>query len=139
MFSKHNLKYFSAAEFGEYADQLAPSLLTSLDKFRELWGAPVLISPVDGAIGRHLGHDNLSQHNIDRWGEVRAVDVFPEGLNSLTAKRAYECAKKAGFTGIGLYSDTRPSWMMHLDVRDGKLATWSRVAGNYLGINELIA
>ena len=64
-------------------------------------------------------------HNADRYGEVRAADVFPKGLDKHNLQRAYDCAIEAGFTGIGVYKEARPSIMMHLDTRDGRLAKWS--------------
>ena len=134
-----NLRYFKASEFGVFYPLMSKDLLLKLDEFRHRWGAPVVVSPAAGGIGRHGGGD--SQHNVDKWGEVRAVDVFPKGMDSAAdMQRAYLIAREIGFTGIGLYTDTKPSNMMHLDVRAGThVATWSRVAGKYLGIGEVIA
>ena len=72
--------------------------------------------------------------------------IGPEGrrgiVTSAERQRAYEVAKKVGFTGIGLYTDTRPSNMVHLDVRadrrPGDPAKWSRVAGDYRAITEVL-
>lgn len=125
-------------------------LLTKLDAFRDQWGAPVQISPAAGGIGRHNGGDDHSQHNIDRWGEVRAVDVFPmveirPGQYRYMStredrQRAHDTARAVGFTGIGLYTDTKPGNMLHVDTREGsRVATWSRVAGDYRGIQEVLA
>lgn len=138
-----DLVYFRPSEFGAWFDYMSPSTLAALDEFRRLWGAPVTVSPAAGGLGRRLGYDDLSQHNVDRWGECRAVDFFPSGLNSLNANRAYECAKRAGFTGIGIYTDTSPGWMMHGDTRTDRTtmnpATWARVGRNYTGINEVVS
>ena len=132
------LKHFQPWEFRTWFADMSPELLTKLDKFRELWGQPVAISSHADGLGRHLGSSDTSQHNVDKWGEVRAVDVFPQGLNAQTKAFAIQCAKRAGFTGYGLYSDTSPGWMMHLDVRSDRSAvnpaTWARVGGNYVGI-----
>ncbi len=137
------LVYFSPGEFYGWFDQMSPELLRKLDIFRDLWGAPVVVSSHKNAIGRHLGPTDTSQHNIDKWGEVRAIDVFPQGLNSVSAKRAFDLAKAAGFSGIGLYNDTNPGWMMHLDVRSHRTsanpAKWARNQGKWVGIQELIA
>ena len=118
------MKYFKEDEFYGWFDNMSQKQLDCLDKFRELWGAPVQISPVIGGIGR-LGGSSRSMHNLERYGFVRAVDVFPKGLESNNLQRAYNCAVEAGFTGIGVYKDARPSIMMHLDTRDGMLAKWS--------------
>ena len=118
------MKYFTESEFLGWFESTSQKQLDRLDKFRELWGAPVKISPVDGGLGRR-GGASKSTHNIDRHGEVMAADIFPKGLDKNNLQRAYDCAIKAGFTGIGVYKDARPSIMMHLDSRPGRLAQWS--------------
>lgn len=138
-------RYFKPDEFQGFYDQLDPVLLDTLDRFRHLHGDQVVISPAEGAVGRY--DDSDSQHNINRWGEVRAVDVFPlrngRGLNQAEMQEAYLVARDAGFTGIGVYLDTKPYPMMHLDVRHdrqvGSPATWSRIAGTFGGIREAFA
>lgn len=138
-----NLKYFKPYEFGIWWPLMNPDVLTKLDAFREKWGAPVRISPHPDALGRHGGENSHSQHNVDMWGMVNAVDVFPEGMNSKAERqRAYKIAREVGFTGIGLYTDTKPHDMLHVDVRsdvkEGSPATWARVAGAYVGINAVV-
>lgn len=133
-----SLQYFTEAEFGVWANDMCPDLLAKMDKFREFWGRPVAISPHPDALGRELPITSKSMHNINLYGVVRACDSFPTGMTSKEElKRAYECAKEAGFTGIGLYTDTSPGYMIHLDNRDGdRVATWSRIKGKYLAIEE---
>lgn len=97
--------------------------LLALDRFRELWGRKVIVSKADGALGR--ADDSHSQHNILEVGLVKAVDFFPEGLNASNFARAEKLAEQAGFTGIGLYTDTSAP-MMHGDTREGNPARWSR-------------
>lgn len=137
-FTVLSLKHFSPWEFRTWFADMSPELLKKLDTFRELWGQPVVISSHADGLGRKLGPADTSQHNVNKWGEVRAVDVFPEGLNVQTKAFAIQCARQAGFTGYGIYSDTQPGWMMHLDVRADRSpvnpATWARVNGNYVGI-----
>lgn len=140
--TRPTLEYFSADEFGAWWPFMSADLLQKLDEFRRRWGAPVTVSGAHGALGRT--GDGHSQHNVDRWGEVRAIDVFPKGMDSLADRtRAFDIAKSIGFTGIGIYTDTKPSNMLHLDVREdrnaGDPAKWSRVGGRYLGIDEVIA
>ncbi|WP_299203295.1 hypothetical protein [uncultured Amphritea sp.] len=136
------LDRFKRSEFREWADDMALGQLLALDRFAKLWGAAVTVSGNAAALGRHMGPNELSQHNIDRWGEVRAVDVFPEGLTRENAKIARDLAKQSGFSGIGVYLDTsRP--MMHLDTRPDRTpdnpAQWSRIEGEYLGIERAFA
>lgn len=143
------LDHFTPEEFGQWWGRMSPELLRKLDAFRDRWGAPVVISPAQGGLGRHQGPDGTSQHNVDRWGQVRAVDVFPKvpagaaGYRYMTKqadrRRAFEIAQAVGFTGIGLYTDTQPGNMLHVDVRPGPtVATWSRVSGDYLGIGQVV-
>lgn len=138
------LRYFSPEEFGPWWPQMSRDLLFKLDEFRHRWGAPVIISPAEGSLGRHQGHVGESQHNVDAWGEVRAVDVFPKVngrymTRAADRRRAYEIAQEVGFTGIGLYTDTTPGNMLHVDVRPGnRVAKWSRVGGDYLDIGQVV-
>lgn len=138
-FLKPKLQYFTPGEFGVFYPMINSELLLKLDRFRHHWGRPVSVSPVAGAIVRHGGSSN-SQHNIDKWGETRAIDVFPAGMTTLAERqRAYQIARDVGFTGIGIYTDTKPSNLLHIDVRPGeRVATWARVSGQYVGINEVI-
>lgn len=144
--------FFEPSEFQGWWDQLNPELLDKLNRFRELWGMPVVVSSDPHAVGRHNGRGDVSQHNVDQWGEVRAVDVFPtvETRNGRAwvktiaqRERAFRLATEAGFTGIGIYTDTAPGNMLHLDVRqdraEGDPATWSRIAGNFWGIDQVLA
>ena len=121
---------------------MSPHLLNVLDNFREDWGDRVFISTHPQALGRRLGPNSHSQHNVDLWGQVRAADLFPDGMNTPDDfARAYECAKSAGASGVGIYTDTT-SPMIHLDVRQSTTpdnpAKWSRVRGEYLGIEEVM-
>jgi hypothetical protein len=148
--SKPELKHFSASEFGVWYPLMSNELLIKLDTLRDLLGSPVFISPVSGGIGRHGG--GSSQHNVDKWGEVRAVDVFAKiGGEFVTTQsqrqRLYDAARQAGFTGIGIYTDTiynsAPANLLHVDVRQDKTpnapALWSRVNGQYSGLTEVVA
>ena len=122
--------YFHEDEFQGWYDRLDPKLLPKLNAFRERWGAPVLISQARGAVGRKLGVNSNSQHNYDKWGMVRAVDIMPKGENTAAnRRRAFEIAKEVGFTGIGIYPKWNPQWGIHVDVRvdkePGNPATWS--------------
>ncbi|WP_444884863.1 hypothetical protein [Microbulbifer sp. PSTR4-B] len=146
--TRPKLNHFSRDEFGIWYPLMSADLLQRLDRFRTEWGGRVIVSKAEGGIGRE--DDSNSQHNVTRWGEVLAIDVFPQVqdvqgnwhyLNSPEQlERAYQVARSVGFTGIGLYTDTQPGHMVHLDVRPGDhIATWSRIAGEYRGISEALA
>ena len=131
--TNHNLvlRHFRAEEFGKWWELMSPHLLLGLDAFRDQWGAPVVVSPSREALGRHDG-DGRSQHNVDRWGEVRAADVFARGLTGpRAAAKARRIAERVGFTGVGVYPQALPHAMLHLDWREGRTpsepAEWTAV------------
>ncbi|MAY02477.1 MAG: hypothetical protein CMQ38_05805 [Gammaproteobacteria bacterium] len=147
------MRFFKRDEFGGWYESMSADLLLKLDDFRSRWGAPVVVSSAPGGVGRNDGPEGTSQHNVDQWGEVRAVDVFPmvrgEGgrlvyMNSAEDRaRAVRIAQEVGFTGIGVYTDTGPGNMVHLDVRIDRNAIdpalWARVSGQYVGIDRGLA
>lgn len=123
--TRPTLTYFKPSEFGLWWPLMNSQLLVKLDLFRELWGAPVMISPAQGGIGRH--DDSNSQHNVNKWGEVRAIDVMPQGMDTAQDRqRAVRLAEQVGFTGIGIYPHWQPRPGIHLDVREGDhVAKWA--------------
>lgn len=146
------LQYFKEHEFdraGEnWMDNCSPELLVKLDLFRHHTGK-FIISPHPKAIGRR--DDTTSQHNYNKWGEVRAIDGFPALDHKVwaftveyTVSNLIFIAESCGFTGIGIY----PQWQlygetrigMHLDVRQdrkpGEPATWSYFDGKYRSLED---
>jgi hypothetical protein len=133
-----HLYYFTKGEFVRGEDwslMMSHRLLICLDILRHRWGKTISISAADGAIGRRMGGQDLSQHNVDVWGEVRAVDVMPAGIvTDADAYAFYVLAVECGFTGIGFYPSWQPNPGFHLDVRQdrhpGSPATWGGVLGD---------
>ena len=119
------VRYFTPYEFQGFYNKLHTDLLPMLDELRHKWGKPVYVSTASGAVGRHSGKSNQSRHNIDYWGSVMAVDIFPDGIgyNKEKALEFYLLAKEVGFKGIGLYPHFKPSMGFHLDVRK-KYVDW---------------
>jgi len=141
------MQYFKPEEFQGWFDQLSPALKSNLDALRGKWGRPIVVSPAPGAVGRRLGGTATSQHNVDRWGEVRAVDVMPYGISTASDARLFRClAEDCGFTGIGFYPDWNPRPGFHLDIRiterEGYVAQWGGVKQNeeqvYVGMAEAL-
>lgn len=139
--------YFQPHEFQGWFDRMMKIQLERLNLYRHRWGMPVIVSPASGAVGRHLGLSSKSQHNYDRWGEVRATDIMPVGMETAAdRRRAYQIAKAVGFTGIGIYPEWRPRAGLHVDSRVDRLpgnpATWSAFRENgrqvYYGIDKAI-
>lgn len=142
------LYHFDAKEFGEWYGDMSVRLLVMLDVLRHWVGSPISISPVKGALGRNQGLNSESAHNVDRWGEVLAADVFIKGVYLRSqADAVVEAAKKIGFTGIGVY----PDWVnakgetqvgFHFDVRPTRdpnnPAAWGRVNGHWVSIESAL-
>ena len=134
-------QHFSQEEFRDWAEDMSPRLVTMLDVLRFRLGSPIEVSGSEYALGRNLGRGKMSEHNVDEWGEVLAVDCFIGGVyNRAQAEAVVYEATAIGFTGIGVYSDTRNNQgeeqvMFHLGVRPTELmgspATWGRVSGKY--------
>jgi len=137
-------QHFSAEEFRDWADDMSPRLVTVLDVLRFRLGSAIEISLSEYALGRNLGRNELSEHNIDEWGEVLAVDCFIRGVyKRAQAEAVAHEAEGIGFTGIGVYSDTHNNRgeeqvMFHLGVRPNELmgspAAWGRVNGEYTSL-----
>lgn len=132
-----DLRYWSASEFirgdTDWYRRMSPRLLVLLDSFRHRWDDVCEVSPHPRALGRYDG-DSYGQHNIDRYGEVRAIDFFPHGMEGAAlAHKAVSIARSTGFTGIGAYPQWDPRPGLHLDVRvdeePGHPATWGGVDG----------
>lgn len=142
-----DLTNLSSTDFGSWWPLMAPALVSKVDRFvgrvaEE--GGTAYISPASGSLGRHQGPGSESQHNVDRWGLVRAADVMVEGIS---LHRAYQLARQLGFTGIGVYPDWSPAKGVHLDVRDDASpndpATWAGVDApqggqKYVGLNRVL-
>ena len=73
-------QHFDAEEFREWSDDMSARLITMLDVLRFRLGSPIEISLSEYALGRNLGVGKMSEHNIDEWGEVLAVDCFISGV-----------------------------------------------------------
>ena len=137
-------QHFDAEEFREWSDDMSARLITMLDVLRFRLGRPIAISASEYALGRNLGVGKMSEHNIDEWGEVLAVDCFVSGVyNRAQAESVVYEAEGIGFTGIGVYSDTDNNQgddqvMFHLGVRPNELmgspATWGRISGKYTSL-----
>jgi len=98
---------------------MSPELLIRLDVLRAVWGHPIRVSRHSSAVGRE--DNSRSQHNVRRWGEVRAVDVVPDNVeDAVDAHEFIRYATQLGFTGIGFYANWKQGLGFHLDVRVGR-------------------
>ena len=141
-------QHFTQEEFREWSDDMSARLVTMLDVLRFRLGSPIEVSESEYALGRNLGRGKMSEHNVDEWGEVLAVDCFISGVYSRQqAEGVAHEATAIGFTGIGVYSDTHNNRgeeqvMFHLGVRPNELmgspATWGRVGHDYTSLMAAI-
>lgn len=141
-----HLYYFDPHEFVRggisWMPQMDPRLLVLLDLLRDKWGKPIRISLSSGAVGRR--DKSASWHNVARHGRCCAVDIVPEIETTAEAHAFFTLAKDLGFTGIGVYRDWESTrFGFHLDTRTDKWpgypATWGRVDGDYVSLDEAMA
>lgn len=139
------LENFNPGEFRYWWARMSPHLTIRLDILRYRLGRPIHISANPMAIGRNNGPIGMSDHNVDKWGEVRGVDVFVEGVTTKDqAMRVVRVANELGFTAIGVY----PEWRnnigenqvgFHFGYRPrckmGDPDTWGQVGGDYVGVD----
>lgn len=138
---------FKESEFREWAALMNPGLQVRLDILRHRIGKAVIVSGNPYALGRYAA-DSASEHNVDYWGSVLAADCFVNGVYTREeSEGVVHEAVNLGFTGIGVYADTRNNkgeWqvMFHLGVRPtrnmGDPATWGRVNGTYVSLDEAL-
>jgi hypothetical protein len=143
-----HLQNFSEKEFREWYGEMSPRLLTMLDILRYQIGLVIEISGNDSALGRKLPEDKESEHNINHWGEVLAVDCFVgKNTTQRDARKIISTAKAIGFTGIGVY----PFWTnnkgvkqcgFHFGVRPtrkmGDPATWGYYEGEFTSMENAL-
>lgn len=144
------LRFFKPAEFWRedkyhnpvnWYEKTHPKLLYAIDLLRWRWSdycgddTPIRISPHGQAIGRQLGHDSVSDHNIDRWGLVRGIDLMPVGLSSAQDAAVLRAlAVECGIDAIGIYPDWAPAPGIHVGIRPerdpGDPALWGAIRQN---------
>lgn len=137
-----DLQYFDRSEFirdGEqWFDLMSDKLLYAVDLLRYRWteyrqsDARIVISAHPLALGRRYGPDVVSDHNVDKWGKVYAMDVMPDYILTAEDVAAFKhLAIDSGITAIGFYRDWMPSPGFHLGMRPGRKygepATWGAV------------
>jgi hypothetical protein len=143
-----HLYHFKPAEFNRSGTNwypvICPRLLVSMDLLRHELRTPVVISPHPQAVGRTRGRDDNSQHNFDRWAQVRGLDFF---VPDASADRVVSAMTRLGFTGIGLYPEgflgsvTQPRY--HGDTRrdrvPGEPATWGYKGDRLVSLKEALS
>ena len=105
------LRYFTPAEFERrgrnWYEDMSVALMEGVDVLRHYHGHPIHISPHGGALGRP-GSGSRDHDPQENGGEVRGMDVFPDGLHTAEDVQAFvKLAEEVGLTAIGVY----PHWV----------------------------
>lgn len=119
---------FSPAEwpFG-VLDRMDSTVMRALFSLRKASGIVMRPSPVQGGHARDRGDSRHSTKGGIRLSD--ATDIFVGSLADLAT--VFRHAQRVqGIGGIGLYFDTRPGPMFHIDCRPDRLL-WVRVDGEY--------
>lgn len=114
-------KYFSSKEFENSTDKvfyIDPILLERLDKVREEFGEPIIItsgyrSPEHNA---KIGGSKSSQHCLGK-----ACDFKPKKFTKENLDKLYLICEKY-FKAVG---DGRHRGFIHVDIRDDKIRRWT--------------
>lgn len=141
LFNFHRTEYNRGGV--DWYPRTAVRLLVLNDVLRHLLRSKVFISPDEGAVGRRLGKENKSQHNLDYWGEVRATDFFVPGV---PAHNVIAAMRSVGHNGIGLYPEGlwngEQANRYHGDVRTDRSprnpATWGELGGKVCSLDEAL-
>jgi hypothetical protein len=126
----NKLKNFSKSEFGPNADKLSEKLLLAIDEFRDIADTPLIVTSA------------YRVNDSGYHGEGLALDIVAPKWNQ-TPYELYTLAKNSRlFNGIGIYSgwnyNGTPVTGLHVDVREGRFATWLGV-GNSKRTNQYYA
>lgn len=134
-----DIENFSPGEFpAGVLEKIEPGFIYALEFFRVQLGCIVNPSPLVGGWIREGGSET-SRHYVGNGRKSDAGDVFCD----CDPFHALIVAIRCGFTGIGLYFDTKydgkPHWMLHLDKRptsNGNPVIWVRdKSGKYTTIS----
>ena len=129
-----NTEHFTASEWPEGTlEHMNQRVFDALFELRSRVDCPMTPSNLARAHVRHeASFSRHSTNNMKRLAD--ATDVFlgnPEMAHHvLVAARSIE-----GIGGIGIYFDTKPSVMLHIDMRPDKL-DWVRSKGEYIYLQK---
>jgi hypothetical protein len=116
-------EFFSPDEFPPGAlDHMAHYFIVQIVLFRSRLGAPIMPSPIPEGWFRATGSPSSRHYAVGRQSD--AGDIFPLHCD---IRRAVMLAVRF-FSGVGFYLDTRPTVMLHVDMREDQ-TLWCRVPG----------
>jgi len=118
-------QYFTPEEFREWSDDMSPRLVTMLDVLRFRLDRVIEISGSAQALGLNLGRGKMSEHNVDEWGEVLAVDCFVSGVYSRAQAEAVAreavTASDAGDSTQWILADNTQATVTHEELKEALL------------------
>jgi len=109
-------------------EQMDPALFNNaVIPLRQMSGIAMTPSPLPEA---HVRHEGESRHSTKRGTRLSdATDLFINGSQAADMWRLAQRIPDIG--GFGMYFDTNPSIMIHIDTRPDRLL-WIRVGGAYI-------
>lgn len=110
----------------EYMD---PKILRAAVDLRKLSGVAMTPSPIYEGHVRQEGNSRHSTKNGERLSD--ATDFFIKSDVSSVYRMFQSVLSIPSIKGFGLYFDTKPSVMVHIDCRPDPLE-WLRVDGEYI-------
>jgi len=109
-------------------EKMDPALFANaVIPLRQMSGIAITPSPLPEA---HVRHEGESRHSTKRGTRLSdATDLFINGSQAAEMWRWAQQVTDIG--GFGMYFDTNPSTMIHIDTRPDRLL-WIRVGGAYI-------
>ena len=114
-------------------EHMDPAVLNAAVNLRLDSGVPMTPSPLFGAHVRTEGNSRHSTKGGTRLAD--ATDFFIPSHTASIIKILQAAQRMPEIGGCGLYFDTRPSVMMHIDCRPERLE-WVRIGGQYIYLNK---
>jgi hypothetical protein len=107
-----------------------PRLIEALEALRQLAGVPIVVHAGYRcpAHNQQVGGVPNSEHTRGLAADIRIPDLSLQQMYDLASE-----VPQFAQGGIGAYDSN----FLHVDVRDHR-ARWARVAGKYVGIQELV-
>lgn len=110
-------------------ENMDDKVINALIKVRTASGVPVTPSPIPEA---HIRIQGTSRHSIQNYTRKSdATDFFVKSNFSSVQKTILAIQSVPEIKGWGVYFDTKPSVMFHIDTRKDPLR-WVRVNKNYI-------
>lgn len=123
------ITHFSSSEWPEgVLDHMGEGIILALNDWRNSLPSSHSMTP-SPLYDAHVRQTGTSRHSLEGGRESDATDVFVSNEYIWDAWLAAQRIPEIG--GIGVYLDTKPSVMFHIDTRPDRLL-WVRLNGEYI-------